>query len=105
MELVLLVLILVVFSIDAEKMPTGYVVKENPIAEKTNFRTLTKAVCEEKSSNVVCNDMLFAECNGKEFIVNNNENFTCDELKLNLSEVSVKGHGVFKNEWKDLRTE
>ncbi len=100
-EFVLILIIIVLALVDTKKIPTAYVVKQNPEANNNNFKILTRAVCEEKSKNIYCRDMLVARCNEKEFIVDNEnlENFTgCNNLKINLSDIIVKGNGTFRKE-------
>ena len=87
-------------------MPTAYAVKENMSKEKTEFKVFTKAVCEEKFQHIFCRDELFIKCNGKEYLVReqNLENFTdCKNIKLNLSDIKVTGHTTFQIGWSDPR--
>lgn len=95
-EFVLILVIIAFALVDNEKLPTAYVVKENQSTEKNDFKTLTKAVCEEKEEYRFCSDKLFIKCNGKEYAVDNFTDVACSSLKLNLSDIEVKGSGVFK---------
>lgn len=98
--------IIILTLVDNKQIPTAYAVKENPILEKSDFKILTKAVCEEKSEHIICQDRLFIKCNDKEYIINkdNLDNFTgCNNIKLNLSNIKVNGSTLFKKEWVDPR--
>ncbi len=113
-EFLLIFAIVTLSFIDNQKIPTAYVVKDIEKEDshiKTNFKLLTKAVCEETSKNIrfsvhkksegfsnesgyiFCRDELFVKCDGKEYIVgeNNLENFTVCNTKLNLSSFKVNG--------------
>ena len=96
-EFILILIIIALFSIDNQKIPTGYAVKENTGIE-TEFKAYTKAVCEEeKSEHKLCRDVLFVKCNGEEHFVDDKNNFTnCGDIKINLSDYKVNGSGVFK---------
>ena len=90
-ELILLILIAALFLTDNQKIPTAYAVKEITSAEKTDFKVLTKAVCENKSDHIFCRDELFVSCNGKEYIVSENKSndfIECDNIKIKLSDIS-----------------
>ena len=99
-EFVLIALIVALFFVDNQEIPTAFAIKENSSIEKTNFKTFTKAVCEEKSEHIICQDKLFIKCNGKEYLVNddNLHNFTACNLKLNLSDIKVTGSAIFRKE-------
>lgn len=97
-EFILILIIIVLFFIDDEKIPTAYAVKEN-LSIKTEFKAYTKAVCEEKPDHVFCRDVLFVRCNSQEYVVDDLENFTkCDNLKLNLSDAKVTGYAILRKE-------
>ncbi len=105
-EFILILAIIALSLADTDEMPTAYAVKEMPGIEKSSFRLLTKAVCEEKGEEIFCSDELFIKCNGKELIVakNNMENFTeCGGAALNLSDNEVIGGAVFEKKWADPR--
>ena len=105
-EFILILAIVGLALIDSKKMPTAYVVKEAPGMEKTEFKVLTKAVCEEKSKHVFCSDKLFIKCNDEENIISrDNLVMECDNIKLNLSDIEVNGNAIFKKEWVDPRKE
>lgn len=91
--------------IDDGNAPTGYAVKEIPAQETANFRIYTKAVCEEKSSHILCRDELFVKCSGSEYFVDdtNLENFTKCSVRLNLSNEKARGSAIFRKEWEDPR--
>lgn len=95
-EFALIFAIIALYSIDNKAIPTAYFIKENK--STTNFKLFTKAVCEEKSEHIICQDKLFVECNGNEYIVNedNLNNYAeCNGLKLNLSDTKVTGYVIF----------
>ena len=76
---------------------TGFVVAETAETEENDnkeelptFRLYTKAVCENTSDFIVCNDELFASCGGLEYRLPKNE---------------VNGNGVFSKDWKDPRND
>ena len=105
-EFVLIALIVALFFVDNQEIPTAFAIKENSSIEKTNFKTFTKAVCEEKSEHIICQDKLFIKCNGKEYPVSNEpigELVECNKIKLNLSDIRAKGNTEFKKEWIDPR--
>jgi len=105
-EFVVILAIIILVLANNEKTVTGYVVKES--LSKADFKILTKAVCEEKTDHVFCEDRLFVKCNSQEYLItdNNLENFTgCSDLKLNLSGVKVTGSSIFGKEWNDPRDE
>ena len=98
-EFILILAIIALALIDNKRIPTGYAVKEIPAEEKSDFKILTKAVCEEKSEHILCRDELFARCNGKEYLISQDSlgNFIeCNNIKLNLSDVKVNGSVKFK---------
>ena len=98
--------IIILTLVDNTQIPTAYAVKENPSLEKSEFKVLTKAVCEEKSEHIICQDRLFIKCNDKEYIISkdNLDNFTgCNNIKLNFSNIKVNGSTLFKKEWVDPR--
>ncbi len=100
-ELVLLFLIIVLFFNDNQEIPTAYVVKEIP--KEIDFKTFTKAICEEKSDYLICHDELFVKCNEKEYKIKNNSNLVeCDGVKINLSELKVNGSTKFRKEWQNV---
>ena len=99
-EFVLIVAIIALALIDNKEI-TGYAVKENPSVEKTNFKILTKAICEERDNHIFCHDELFVKCDDKEYIISNdslNSIIECNNIKLNLSDTKVKGDGIFERE-------
>ncbi len=89
--IVAIITITLIIALDLTS-PTGFVVAEDN--EKGNeiptFRTYTKAVCSNASGFIVCNDELFANCGGFEYILPKNE---------------VKGNGIFDKDWEDPRNE
>jgi len=98
-EFVLIVVIIALALIDNQEI-TGYVVKE-PRIEETEFKILTKAVCEERDKHIFCHDELFVKCNDKEYAISNdslNNLIECNNIKLNLSDAKVKGDGIFEKE-------
>lgn len=105
-EFILILAVIALTVVDNNKMPTAYAVKEIKNIGNNSFKLSTKAICEEKSNHVSCNDRLFAECDGKEYIVSeqNLENFTeCGKTSLNLSDAKVIGSAVFEKKWIDPR--
>ena len=91
----LLILIIALFSTNNQKIPTAYAVKEisnkNSTIEKSDFKILTKAVCENKSSYVLCHDELFIRCNGREYINpenNSGEFIECNNVRIKLSDIA-----------------
>ena len=85
--------------------PTGFVVKEMLSMDNVSPKILTKAVCNKKSQHVVCHDELFVKCNGKEYLIteNNFDNFSECNFKLNLTGLEVNGEARFRKEWRDPR--
>ena len=104
-EFILILVIIALALIDNKRIPTGYVVKEIPVEEKSDFKILTKAVCEEKSEHILCRDELFVKCDDKEYMISNSlDSFIeCNNIKLNLSEIMVNGSTKFRKEWLDPR--
>lgn len=108
LEFILILIISLLFLIENQKI-TGYVVKENDIENvngvvDNDFKLLTKAVCEEKSGHLFCNDKLFVRCKNEEYVIEKNaNNFNCSNIIINFSEIKVTGHGVFRNDWADPR--
>lgn len=95
-EFILITSVIFLSLADSKEIPTAYAVKENSNGN-TDFKIFTKAVCEEKTEHMFCNDILFVKCNGKEFVIgNNSDNFKCNDLTINLSGYNVNGSGVFK---------
>lgn len=91
----LLIVIMTIVFIAASTLtnPTGFVtadIEENDSKETEvhSFRIYTKAVCENESDLIVCQDELFANCQGIEYKLPKNE---------------VNGKGVFSKDWKDPR--
>ena len=101
-EIILILIIIVLALNDDKKTITAYVINEIP-GEKTDFKTLTKAVCEEKSDYLICHDKLFVKCNEKEYQIENNSNnlIECNNIKINLSELNVNGSTKFRKEWRN----
>ena len=104
-EFILILVIIALALIDNKRIPTGYVVKEIPVEEKSDFKILTKAVSEEKSEHIFCHDELFVKCDDKEYMISNSlDSFIeCNNIKLNLSEIMVNGSTKFRKEWLDPR--
>lgn len=98
-EFIIIIAIIALALID-DKEVTGYVVLDNTSTEKTDFKILTKAVCEEKDEHMLCRDELFAKCNDEENIVKKEvgDIVECNNIKLNLSDVEVSGDGIFKKD-------
>lgn len=105
-EFILILAIIALAFIESNEAPTAYAVKEIQSAQKNGFKLLTKAVCEEKSDHTFCHDEIFIKCNGKEYLINenNSKNFTECSTKLDLLDIKVSGHAVFTKEWVDKRT-
>ena len=104
-EFILILVVIVLALIDNKSTPTAFVVKEIQDTEKNDFKISTKAVCENISDHIFCHDELFVSCNGEEYIITNDnlENFTCNDIKLNLSDAKINGSTVFRKEWADPR--
>ncbi len=101
-EFILLSLILILFFNDNQEIPTAYVVKEIP--KEIDFKTFTKAVCEERADYLLCRDELFVKCNEKEYKIENNSNLIeCGNIKINLSDLKVNGSTKFRKEWIETR--
>ena len=100
-----IILILIIIALnDDEKTATAYVVKEIP--KEIEFKTFTKAICEERNDHLFCRDELFVKCNDKEYAISNdslNNLIECNNIKLNLSYTKVNASGVFKKRWVDTR--
>ena len=100
-----IILILIIIALnDDEKTATAYVVKEIP--KEIEFKTFTKAICEERNDHLFCRDELFVKCNDKEYAISNdslNNLIECNNIKLNLSDTKVNASGVFKKRWVDTR--
>ena len=102
-EFVLIIAIIALDLIDNKEV-TGYAVKDSPGIENTDFKILTKAVCEERDGHIYCRDELFVRCNGNEHIINDKYSLAeCNGIKLNLSDIDVNGSTKFKKEWADPR--
>ena len=108
-EFILILIIIILTLINNayyQNLPTAYAVKENLSKGKNYFKAFTKAVCEEKTNHTFCRDELFIKCNGKDYMIKEEDlyNFTdCKGVKLNLSDVKVIGHAIFEKEWDDPR--
>ena len=97
----ILIIAIIVFALINNKEITGYAVKDNLSIEETDFKILTKAVCEERDEHIFCHDELFVKCNDKEYAISNdslNNLIECNNIKLNLSDAKVKGDGFFVKE-------
>lgn len=91
--LVIIGIIAIAFTITpALTNPTGLVVVEIEENESKvpNFRLYTRAVCKNTSGLIVCNDELFANCGGYEYVLPKND---------------VNGSGVFSKDWQDPRND
>lgn len=103
--LILIVVALAIADNKHQELPTAHVIKNTDIGN-ISFRLLTKAVCEEKSENILCRDELFLKCSDKEYLISNYspESFIeCNNIKLNLSDIEVDGKTKFKRGWADPR--
>ena len=97
-EIILILIIIVLALNDDKKTITAYVIKET-LKEKTDFKTFTKAVCEEGAGYLLCHDELFVKCDEKEYLVDNSNNLIeCGNIKINLSELNVNGSTKFRKE-------
>ena len=86
----ILILAIIALALAGKQKITAYAVKENASAEKTDFRILTKAVCEKKYERMLCHDELFMECNGREYLIVGNDSngfIECSNIKLSLSSI------------------
>ena len=101
-EFVLIIAIILLSLIGNKKIPTGYAVKENSSTENSDFKLMTKAVCEEKYDHILCHDELFAKCNGEEKIINGSDFAECGNIKIKLSEIA-NGSVKLEKEWADPR--
>jgi|SRR3989338_1139170 len=89
--LFIIVIVITAFAIKSSlTSPTGFVVAENKENEEEipTFRLYTKAICNNVSGFIVCQDELFANCGGFEYKLPKNE---------------VNGNGIFDKEWEDPR--
>lgn len=98
-EFILIIAIIALALIDNKEV-TGYAVLENAGKEKTDFKLFTKAVCEEKDEHLFCRDELLMKCNDKEYIIREEfgDIIECNSIKLNLSNINVKGDGIFQKD-------
>jgi len=95
----ILIIAIIALALIEDKEVTGYAVLGNTSIEKTDFKVFTKAVCEEKDERIFCKDELFVKCNDEEYTISNeslNKVVECNNIKLNLSDVNVKGDGIFQ---------
>ena len=83
---------------------SGMAIAENT-KEFQEFRTYTKAVCEKRNGLTYCQDELFANCNGYEFIIQKDDArpIRCGSLVFKIPENKVSGNGIFSEDWKDPR--
>ena len=102
--LLIIVSIPLVLSIKNSVSVTGMIIAENA-KEIPEFKTYTKAVCEEKNDFIFCQDELFANCNGYEFKLPRGERIPvrCGTLLFELPENEVDGDGIFGKDWDDPR--
>lgn len=95
-ELVLVLGIMAMSSVDNKKLTTAYVVRDTPQSAENYFKLVTKAVCTEESKIVSCSDQLFVQCNGKEFLVKDKSVAVCDGKSIDLSGFAVNGSVKFR---------
>ena len=90
---IIAILAIVLITTSALTSPTGFVIadsNENNAKELPSFKLYTKAVCENKTDFIVCQDELFASCGDVEYKIPKN---------------NITGKGIFDKDWEDPRND